>query len=607
MSTHGYVKHLQEATKRAPSKSFEVDTDFDFGPQSTDPLALQDFGDKYKLLKLDINELDDFVFDKSGKGPGTLNQSVVIYGRPGVGKSAIVRMIAQRVAKETGRTFVDFNNVYSSNKGEMVEIFKNPEKYYCFIDIRAGAYEAFEFKGIPKASTKIRGTAESLDMLWIKILTVDDSAGLLFLDEINQASPETQNVMYGLLHFNERIIAEKGIRNASYWAVHAAGNLGSQYAGTNELNKALVNRVSIVYFDVTYDAWFEFAQTFMKTLPNGAERKVFHPLILKFLNYVKTTYPDKIDRFFAWEDPTNVRQGDPNPRNFEKLSESIYAIVNKYKAKQATGGKTSGFVQDVGRAAASDINTPWAEEFYQYLEIKEKNNIDRMLAAPGQYFTVKTDENPAGTNKKEFFTNLSLLQDKINGFLPEYLDAVGYGPYMNSERSILKDTNEKQLPAIPEDVDVEAYNAYVLTFFGVIDALVKAKQSQHAAIILSFMRDAKYRKADLWSIFKIAIVNTMDKKHQASVKEFLSTTAKDLEAIVKSAQGSLNKMKKETKFVSMEDEEGFHSEIDPDGDEDEEGDEDAEDVTDEGDIDLTNRLVQQALARLDKIEPLLHD
>jgi hypothetical protein len=570
----------QEKKKRGPSRGAEgTDDELGmFGPQKTTDIPTKSFGDQFDLPVLDVDTLSEFINLKSGKGPGTLNHSVVVYGKPGIGKSAIIKNTARQIAKEVGREFVDFNRVYSAGPDELLKVFKTPEKYYCFIDIRAGAYEAFEFKGIPKASEKIEGTAESLDLLWIKILTIDNSAGMLFLDEINQASPETQNVLYGLLHFGERVLAEKGIRNADYWSVHAAGNLGSQYSGTSELNKALVNRASIVYFEVTFDKWLNFANTFTEDV-NGKPRQVYHPLILKFLKYIQGSQPSNLDKFFADENPSNTRSGDPNPRNFEKLSMSIYALQDQYLKKKQSGEKTDDFLNRVSVLAAADINRPWASEFMNYVEVYQRANVEQMLNAPERYLTAHDkDTSPQGVPIKEFFTNLSILKDRIEGFLPEYLTALGYGDHMTGKRNFDQEQQAGTLPQPPDDTDVDAYNEELMKFFNVIETLRKANQHQNAAIVWSYIRDAKYKSTILFDLLKGVFSASLSPADGKKLNTFLKTTAQELDGKVKSALAGLAKIGGSK---------GTASYMQADA---------SEDAEDEVDYDLTNSILKAVIA-----------
>jgi hypothetical protein len=542
--TKRYLEFITEA--RGPSRA-DSSVDFgEFGPQDMQELPTKSFGDKYEIHLLDVDTLPDYLFRKSGKGPGTLNQSVVIYGRPGVGKSAIVKYTAQDVAKAVGREFVDFNRLYSRSKDELLEKFNNPEKYYCFIDIRAGAYEAFEFKGIPKPSETIKGTAEALNMLWIKMLTMENSAGMLFLDEINQASPETQNAMYPLLHFGERSIAEQGISNSDFWAVHAAGNLGAKFAGTNDLNKALVNRVSTVYFDVTFEKWSEFAKKFTKT-ELGTTRQVYHPLIIKFLNFKYSSYPDQIDTYFSYEDDDNVRTGDPNPRNFEKLSDSIFALQKEFQERAKQGKPTNKFISLIEEAARGDINVPWASEFMYYVRRYQGANIDQMLKAPEKYFVTKDKENPQGVETKDLFLNLSILQDRINGFVGEYVTAFGYDRYLTSSALLNTDMKKGTLPKPdPKEVDIQAYNDYAMSFFNAIEAMRVGKQQQNAAIVYSYLKSALLNGVEAWPIMQVAITQNATPEDKQKIKTFISTTAAELNGKIQAAEKSLNRLKKDS-------------------------------------------------------------
>ena len=586
--TEGYLEFITEQAKGKLKGPRDNDSGgglgFDFGPQKSAQSPQHSLGGRYSLALLDVDTLPTFLKRQSGKGPGTLNQSVIIYGRPGVGKSAIVKYTARQLAQELGRTFIDFNRAFAGSREELVEVFNNPEKYYCFIDVRAGSYEAFEFKGIPKESVDIPGTSDALDLLWIKILTMDNSAGMLFLDEINQANPETQNVLYGLLHFGERTIAEKGIRNHEFWAVHGAGNLGSQYQGTNELNKALINRVSIVYFDVTFDKWMNFAKAFMKDVA-GAERPVYHPLILKFLNFVKSTYPDKVDDFFTFEEVEGV--ADPNPRNFEKLSDAIYSLQAEYTKRREAGDPTDDFLMQVDTIATAGLNSRWAEEFTYYLERYQKANIAQMLQDPESHFVVASGKEKKGVPVKEFFTNLSILQDDINSFVGKYLDAFGYSKYLTSAGSLLKDQNNNTLPTPEEDVDIAAYNANAMLYFNLIETMRKNNQQHNAAIVYSYLKDSRIKNVSAWPILQIALVNNLDGKDKANVSTFIKTTAQELAGQIDKAKQAMTRLAKDSstsKYLPAAEQE------------------DAEDP-----IDLTsaNNLILQTLQASKRLEPRL--
>ena len=585
--TEGYLEFITEA-KRGPSK---VDTSVDFGefgPQDMEEQPTKSFGDKYDLHLLDVDTLGEFLVRKSGKGPGSINQSVVVYGRPGVGKSAIVRQAAKTIAAEVGREFVDFNSLYSKSRDQLVEVFDNPEKYYCLIDIRAGAYEAFEFKGIPKPSETIKGTAEGLSMYWIKMLTMENSAGMLFLDEINQASPETQNAMYPLLHFGERQIAEQGISNAAYWSVHAAGNLGAKFAGTNDLNKALVNRVSVVYFDVTFDKWIKFASTFTKE-EDGQTKPVYHPLILKFLNFVNSSYPDQIDTYFSYEDDDNVRSGDPNPRNFEKLSDSIYALQDEFRGKAAKSQATNKLISAIEADARADINVPWATEFMHYVRRYQGATIDQMLKSPEKYFVVKDGENPQGVEIKDMFMNLSILQDRVNGFVGEYINSFGYSKYLTGS-ALQKDLKNGTLPKPdPEEVDIDAFNKYALSFFQAIEAMRKANQQQNAAIVYSYLKSSTVNGLEAWPIMQVAMVNNFSAKDKTDIQTFLKTTAVELDGKIQKAMKALKNLKNQSApYTTMSGED----------------EEDAEDTIGIDSEELNNTL-KQLFSYQDKLEPRL--
>ena len=467
-------------------------------------------GKNEKLVKLNIAGLSEELFDNSGKGPGSINISMLIWGRPGIGKSAIAAAIAEnKIAPAMGREFIHFNRLITGPLKNRLEVFNNPKKYYVFIDIRAGAYEKYEFKGIPQASKAIEGTVESLDMQWVKLMTMDDSAGFLFLDEINQADPPTQGVLFSLFHNEERILAEAGIRNPSCWSVHGAGNLNTGnvgYAGTQNITRALINRCAIYYFDVEFSEWLDWAKTFKK---NNVE--VYDDLVLGFLGYKlgsKGTIDKDAEQWFSYEDPSYEVSGDPNPRNFAMLSLKIRDIISQAKAGTKDKSRVLSLIL---RAARSIINNKWAEEFVYYIERFQKNTVEKMLAAPDKYLTTKHEtNNPHGVEKNEFYVNMSIVNDWIKRFIPEYLEAFNYGDYING----VKNMSQHGEPPAPDqsEIDVDTYNLTVSRIFNIIDTLVQVKAPRmDVEILTNSLTESTYtsavtgRKIKVWSLFLHAL------------------------------------------------------------------------------------------------------
>ena len=56
--------------------------------------------------------------------------SVLLIGAPGVGKSYTVRKVAERIAKQNLREFVEYNDDIA------FDLLREPERYFVFCDLR---------------------------------------------------------------------------------------------------------------------------------------------------------------------------------------------------------------------------------------------------------------------------------------------------------------------------------------------------------------------------------------------------------------------------------------------------------------------------------------
>ncbi|AEM38256.1 AAA ATPase [Pyrolobus fumarii 1A] len=143
-----------------------------------------------------------------GRG-GREAPAVFIWGPPGVGKSDTVRRVAARLAEESGRRLVEYEGVETHRM-----VSKEPEKYLVLVDIRASQLEPSDVQGLPRLVEE-DGAVYTVwaAPLWARILSLPGIAGILFLDEVNLASPLVQAALYqvilerrvGSLHLSNRV------------------------------------------------------------------------------------------------------------------------------------------------------------------------------------------------------------------------------------------------------------------------------------------------------------------------------------------------------------------------------------------------------------------
>jgi MoxR-like ATPase len=145
-------------------------------------------------------------------------EPVFIWGGPGIGKSAVVRQLAQ--------------------------VLKIPLQ-----DVRALLLDPVDLRGLPFLAPDGRSKWATPDFL------PQDGAGILFLDELNAAPAMVQASCYQLVL--DRKLGEYTLPKE--WAIMAAGNRDSDRAVTNRMPSPLRNRFVHLEFEVDLQDWSEWA------------------------------------------------------------------------------------------------------------------------------------------------------------------------------------------------------------------------------------------------------------------------------------------------------------------------------------------------------------
>jgi MoxR-like ATPase len=192
-----------------------------------------------------------------------LKDSVYIWGEPGIGKSAVIAQAAAELGLE-------------------------------LVDIRLAMRQAVDFIGLPVIN---QGRTE-----WAtpSIFPTDPAwRGIIFLDEMNQASPEMLKASYQLI--NDRGLASYRLPDGA--VVAAASNEPSEFLDLEEIPGPLANRFTHINVKVDLDQWIDWANK------NGINKIVVgfienqHPELL-----VDRARMEKNERVFA------------TPRSWEKVS-----------------------------------------------------------------------------------------------------------------------------------------------------------------------------------------------------------------------------------------------------------------------------------------------
>jgi MoxR-like ATPase len=146
-----------------------------------------------------------------------LNRALMIWGKPGIGKSQIVHSVARA-------------------KGLDV------------IDLRLNIYDPTELKGFPTKS----GTGKAEHMRFVPSGRLPTKGkGILFLDELPSASPATQAAAYQLIL--DRRLDEYVLPDG--WRIVAAGNNASDGGVHYSMAPALANRFLHLNLEADADEW----------------------------------------------------------------------------------------------------------------------------------------------------------------------------------------------------------------------------------------------------------------------------------------------------------------------------------------------------------------
>lgn len=266
--------------------------------------------------------------------------SLFIFGAFGIGKSFVVRDTAEEISKERGRIFKNWNK---STKEEKEEMYNNPKKFFVLIDERLSEYDSSDIKGLPDFKSG-KETIEWKIPYWAKFLTLPDSDGVLFFDEINLATPLVISSVYKIIY--DRIVNDSCINKN--WLVIGAGNREEDRAFTHTLPAPVRDRGGEVeLINPNIDDWTSWA------IPNSIDSR-----IIGFLNF-KTSAMSNVD--------FNNNQKFTTIRGWERLSN----LIEKGKV-----------TKNFQLLCCSAIGEGIAKDFIAFCKIQEKMNLDDLIKNP---------------------------------------------------------------------------------------------------------------------------------------------------------------------------------------------------------------------------------
>jgi len=205
----------------------------------------------------------------AAQAAGCLTVSYMLHGRPGVGKTEIVRQLAE---EQNARLF----------------------------DLRLTTIEPQDLRGLPYYDHETRKT------LWYRPEDLPDDPAhpsILFLDELTAAAPALQPTVYGLLQ--ERRVGPHRLPGNVF--VVAAGNSAEDGAVAYEMGTALSDRLVHLKIVATASDW----------LDNFAVPRGLHPAVVAFIK-TRADLLETTERALTHGDMIAA-----TPRSWERVSQIL--------------------------------------------------------------------------------------------------------------------------------------------------------------------------------------------------------------------------------------------------------------------------------------------
>ncbi len=261
---------------------------------------------KKKPVPVAASELEE-ILDHYLDAGSSLNYALKIVGHPGIGKSAIVRQVAER-------------------------------KKLLFIDTRLAFKENVDLGGYPVPDHQARRMIYYRPRFIPPETVPDNYRGIVwFLDESNRAHPTVIQTLFQII--TERTCGEHALPEKT--SIILAGNLGEgdDTTITEFDDSALDGRLAVFQLKPTALDWLAWA-----------EREGIHPSIVRYI----TLFPERL-----W-DEENI---NPNPRGWHQVSRALagsYGISTEeellgHLAADAGGSLESIIYSLVGHVAGADF------------------------------------------------------------------------------------------------------------------------------------------------------------------------------------------------------------------------------------------------------------
>jgi hypothetical protein len=239
-----------------------------------------------------------------------LDDKLILFGPPGIGKTEIIRQRAEEEAKQRGKILVDLR---TATDEEINAIFANPDKYYVFYRMPAPNISKDEF-GVPMARHSYgHYFMKLIPPPILAILELPNIEGVLFIDEIASVFDDNLFTMfYSIVQEKEASWFYKFSKNIK---IILAGNPPNWSSLSRTLSEAMRSRLTLIHaLPASIDEWYNYM---MKKHGNNWDKFTYAYLKL---------YPND---FF--KPPASDEENFPTPRNWEELAIRLPWLRKKSK------------------------------------------------------------------------------------------------------------------------------------------------------------------------------------------------------------------------------------------------------------------------------------
>jgi len=281
-----------------------------------------------------------------------LMDRMLLVGAPGIGKTKILKQLAEQEAEDMRKKFVDLTEITTIPDSLLNEIKSNPVSYYLFLRVSSTHIQPDEISALAVRD----GFADLLPFRKLYVFTIPDVYGVLFIDELSNAIDEQMSLLFSILDEKEFSWGFKLSKNVK---VVAAGNPTDWSRVANTLPEPLRSKLTIINVDPpTIDEWAEYMD---REYP-GQWNKIVYA-------YLKFTQGDFIRK------PDSDAEAYPCPRTWTRLALYLNGVDRT---------RLSHFDEEYVRGT---IGTSVATKFLSFLrENVTEKDFEGVLRKPETFF-----------------------------------------------------------------------------------------------------------------------------------------------------------------------------------------------------------------------------